>query len=641
MWGLTLDINGQGERFHSCFVDPSLPDDLQPFLRPCQLSTDDCPPTWEKDDVREKCRSYTSFVYRPFEVYRNVHCAICNGIQPWDLSCNSTAISFRQLLPLQRDFNPNAFALLFDLKDSDGSGVVGQQKRCYDGQLYDPFSRKCRQVFCSQPGSVYRDGRCLNLDSSTSPTTSSTDSPSSPTPVETTTDHDSIKFPDDPDVVTSTLPSTTTSKSISTRRPTTKTTEKTTTYKPTNETHESGEMDFLSCPKFSLSSDEVEWRENNTIFVISYNKTFVEGQFQEEKDGSILICAHGTTTVSKFDPILGWVTVAGLGLSELCLGLHLLAFMISPDLRNLSGRNLASLSLALFAAYGSFIAAQFVPVGGNACIGVALSTYYFFLSAFWWTSVLAWDVWRTIRLATVQLRCSSSGQQWGKFTLYSLYAWIVPGLIVSSTVLIEYLDVGSSPWVPNEYRPHFGQSVCWFGQRKAILVYFALPLAAVLFVNLLLFINSTYMIRSTTAKSPTSSNQNGGTRKQLGLYIRLALIMGLSWIAGLIAGAADFMPLWYVFVALCSLQGVFILLAYTCNPKVARSIRHRILYCRSTGQRRQSTYRTALVSGLKGPEHLRRLGLEARDSHDSQVSNTSQTSQTSLTKTSSNSSTSP
>ena len=95
--------------------------------------------------------------------------------------------------------------------------------------------------------------------------------------------------------------------------------------------------------------------------------------------------------------------------------------------------------------------------------------------------------------------------------------------------------------------------MCWFGQRKAILVYFAAPLAAVLAVNLALFVSSAYMIRSTTLKSPTSCNP-ASSRKQLVLYVKLALIMGLSWIAGLVAGAADVAPLWYAFVILCSLQ---------------------------------------------------------------------------------------
>ena len=99
--------------------------------------------------------------------------------------------------------------------------------------------------------------------------------------------------------------------------------------------------------------------------------------------------------------------------------------------------------------------------------------------------------------------------------------------------------------------------------------------------------------------------------------------------------------LWYVFVVLCTMQGVFILFAYTCNPKVARSIRNRFLFCST--KTRHATYRTALVGGVKS-EHLRRLGLEARDSHDSQSSNTSQASQSSqasLTKTTGTSTTSP
>jgi hypothetical protein len=618
-----VDIDGHGEQFHSCFIDPALPDDLVSSLRSCQPSINECPPEWMDEDVRNKCLSYTSFVYRPQEIFRNMHCAICNGAQPQELSCESSDISFRKLPNYLHDFNPSAFALLFDLKDKDGNGMVGQEKSCEDGQLYDPFSRKCRPVFCSQPGTVYREGRCYAPETG-SATTISTDVDS-----KAATDENAILFPDGeqpgrPDTTTQPSEISPTAVNSSTDS---------SSMAPTNMTdgsQSSLERNFTSCPKFLLSEDEVQWLENGTLYIPSHEKLYEVGHYLKSKDG-VLICAEGVTTVSKFDPILGWVTVAGLGLSEVCLALHLIAFTISPDLRNLSGRNLASLSLALFIAYGSFIIAQFIPTGSNICVGVALSTFYFFLAAFWWTSVLAWDVWRTIRLATVQLRCSSSGQQWGKFILYSMYAWLVPGLIVAAAVAVEYVDTDLFSWMPAEYRPFFGRNVCWFGQRKAILIYFAAPLTIILSVNLLLFISSAHMIRSTTSKSPTSSNQ-AGTRKQLGLYVRLALIMGLSWLAGLIAGAADFMPLWYVFVALCSLQGVFILLAYTCNPKVIRSIRNKICGCRKP-KGRQSTYRAGPAGGLKS-ENLRRQG--KANVCDSQDSNTSHLSRTSLsTKTTS------
>lgn len=673
MWSLYLDTDGKGKQYHPCFVDPALPDDLQSYLRPCQPSINDCPPSWPDDDINTKCLSYTSLVYKPQETYRNIHCAICNGIPPKELSCNSSGISFRKL-PDSREFNPSAFALLFDLKDNDGSGLVGQERSCSEAQLYDPFSRKCRTVYCSQPGTVYREGHCYALPTqdsvSLAPTTGST-TESVTDHIETTTDKN-VSLPENdvslPENISSTTtetnlklefietstnkqldellssseqPSTTATTSISNEFYSESPAITSSPFIPSDQNQSSLERNFTSCPKFLLSREEIKWLENGTLYVPSHEKSYGEGDYEKEIGDGVWICAEGLSTVSKFHPMLGWVTVAGLGFSEVCLALHLTAFLLSPELRNLSGRNLASLSLALFAAYGSFIAAQFVPSGSNLCIGIALSTFYFFLSAFWWTSVLAWDVWRTIRLATVQLRCSSSGQQWGKFVCYSLYAWSGPSLIVAAAVVVEFLDMPAFNWIPKEYRPDFGRNVCWFGHRKAVLIYFASPLAAILSVNLLLFISSAYMIRSTTAKSPTSSNQTH-SRNQLGLYIRLALIMGLSWLAGLIAGAADFTPLWYVFVALCSLQGVFILLAYTCNPKVTRSIRNRILLCRTT-KGRQSTYRTALVGGLKG-ENLRRLGLEAhrsnsQDSHASQSSQTSQTSQTSLTKT--NSSTCP
>lgn len=545
------------------------------------------------------------------------------------MSCNSSAVSFRKLPPDWREFNPSAFALLFDLKDSDGSGAVGRQRSCADaGQLYDPFAKKCRTVYCSH-GSVYRQGRCIQ-----EPTTTTTTATTTTATATTTTTTATTEIPDDADGIQEDH----TDGSLT----------------PAEENHHNDEIEtgmdelmaeserrnFTLCPKFLLADDEVEWMENGTMYVPSHGKSYAAGSFENDSSaagsGGVWICASdGIDTFAKFDPVLGWVTVAGLGLSELCLFLHLSAFLLSPDLRNISGRNLASLSLALFTGYGSFIAAQFVNPHTNrqTCLAVSISTFYFFLSAFWWTSVLAWDVWRTIRLATVQLRCSSSGQQWGKFIGYSLYGWLLPAGIVAIASVAEYTDW--LPWLPDDFRPHFGQGVCWFGRRKAILIYFAGPLAAILLVNVALFASSAHMIRTTTAKSPTNnrssknnSNNNNKTRKQLGLYVRLALIMGLSWLAGLVAGAADIAPLWYVFVALCSLQGVFILLAYTCNPKVMRSIRSRL----GRSAPRQSTYRTALVGTLKS-DHQRRLGLEAvrSDSHDSHASNTSQTSQTSQT----------
>lgn len=71
------------------------------------------------------------------------------------------------------------------------------------------------------------------------------------------------------------------------------------------------------------------------------------------------------------------MTLAGLGVSIVFLLLHLLAFALVPELRNLSGKNLASLCLSLLVAYVSFIAGQFMgPEDGAGCLVTAVLTYY-------------------------------------------------------------------------------------------------------------------------------------------------------------------------------------------------------------------------------------------------------------------------
>jgi hypothetical protein len=34
--------------------------------------------------------------------------------------------------------------------------------KCSDGELFDPFFKKCRNVICGEDGMEFRNGRCLN-----------------------------------------------------------------------------------------------------------------------------------------------------------------------------------------------------------------------------------------------------------------------------------------------------------------------------------------------------------------------------------------------------------------------------------------------------------------------------------------------
>lgn len=512
-WGLVLN-----DTFHICTIDPVIPETSTYVIRRCQADTiKTCAVNWTNTEVRNRCEAYTSMVYEGNKAYRNPHCAVCNNVPLQFLQCSK--ILLRTFF--NKDFSPVAFSILLDL--SGGRSQVGKIQPCNESQLYDPFFKKCRDVITeiSQNTSNAFNELDLTLDTELNQTDKNS------------VTNDSLHMVE---------------------------------YYVT-------QPQSNPCPKFVLGPEDYIFR-NKSVFVPAYKRTLYKNEYTFRDDGSIEVCAEalGTQSVDKFGAYMGYVTFAGLGVSIIFLILHLTAFALVPELRNLSGKNLASLCTALLVAYSAFMAGQILKgKPGKPCFIVAVITYYSFLSSFSWMLTMAFDVWRTLRLATAELRVSA-GKQWRKFTIYSIWSWLAPAIILTSALLIETAPKNS---IPNDFRPDFGVSSCWFGQRKALLIYFAIPLAVVMIMNTIFFASSAHMIYSTT--STTRFTASAGTQRDFRLYIRLALVMGLTWTVGLIAGTLDNELLWYAFIALNTLQGLFIFLAFTCTEKVVRGLAlHRI-----------------------------------------------------------------
>ena len=173
---------------------------------------------------------------------------------------------------------------------------------------------------------------------------------------------------------------------------------------------------------------------------------------------------------------------------------------------------------------------------------------------------MAFDVYRTLKLATKHLQpidsSSAMGGQWKKFALYTLFGWVAPLTLVTVTVVIEHLK----ETVPSEYRPGFGENgICWFSNKRALVVYFAVPFGGVMGANIFLFICSArmiYLTRKNTSVKMITTTGCFNPKTNFLLYVRLATIMGLTWITGLVAGFIDVPWLWYTFVVLNTMQGI-------------------------------------------------------------------------------------
>jgi len=326
-----------------------------------------------------------------------------------------------------------------------------------------------------------------------------------------------------------------------------------------------------SCTRIELNKKEFRFVSGRVI-IDEYNLKLEPGQFAFQGD-DLVICAPEELT-NKFSPIMGYVTFICLGLSMVCLVFHLLVTLIAPELQNLSGKNLFSFAFALLGSYGCFLANMLaVDIEYEFCFVLAILMYYFYLASFCWMLNIASNVAKTLRLATTQLRFSS-GAQWGRFAVNCIIGWLLPAVLVIGVSVLDRLDI---PEIPFQFKPGFGSSqigLCWFSSRTALLIYFVAPFSLIMMMNVVFFTSSSCVVwessRSTAKITAT------GPRISFFLYLRLALLMGLTWISGLVAGLVDLEPVWYVFLVLNTLQGLFILLFFTCSKKVVNSVKERL-----------------------------------------------------------------
>merc|ERR1719466_613126 len=89
----------------------------------------------------------------------------------------------------------------------------------------------------------------------------------------------------------------------------------------------------------------------------------------------------GVERVARFSSTEGYFTLSCLGVSIVCLVLHLLATFLSPHLQSLAAACLASLAAALLAAYVSFLANMLggAGLGADSCRLLAVLMFYCYL----------------------------------------------------------------------------------------------------------------------------------------------------------------------------------------------------------------------------------------------------------------------
>lgn len=141
----------------------------------CIPTVDTCP-SGSDSKASQACSSYMRTVFGEDTLYKNPDCAVCNGVDVDTLSGTSC------LTPLFKDLPPDESAdnhsniispkgtftadwktgfsmtILLDL-NLEGGNVIGAQRKCKEGYIYDPWKTECRAVFCPDERK-FSDGTC-------------------------------------------------------------------------------------------------------------------------------------------------------------------------------------------------------------------------------------------------------------------------------------------------------------------------------------------------------------------------------------------------------------------------------------------------------------------------------------------------
>uniref|UniRef100_A0A1I8NM82 G-protein coupled receptors family 2 profile 2 domain-containing protein n=1 Tax=Stomoxys calcitrans TaxID=35570 RepID=A0A1I8NM82_STOCA len=266
--------------------------------------------------------------------------------------------------------------------------------------------------------------------------------------------------------------------------------------------------------------------------------------------------------------------------------LTIMVYALIPELRNLHGKCLISYLSPLAIGYTilSTISLSEVEFPNFVCSCLGYVAYYCFMSAFFWLSVISFDLWQNFRL-TGSIRF---GQR-KRFLLYSSYAWGIPAGLTLIVIGIQNSNV------KDLYKPGIGDDYCWLKTHdwSAMIYFFGINLVIVL-VDIIFFSMTYYKITvmQRDIDKIIRNDTNEGRHKlrthknNFGLFLRLFLIMGVSWLLDIVSYIESLVnpggtnPIYYVSDFMNAILGLLIFVCFVLKPKVLSLIKKRIFETR-------------------------------------------------------------
>ncbi|XP_064601681.1 uncharacterized protein LOC135467772 [Liolophura sinensis] len=353
-------------------------------------------------------------------------------------------------------------------------------------------------------------------------------------------------------------------------------------------------LHILNCPhlEFNLTDHNIKLDLKKASMEIDNNTIDLQESDYWACGDTIKFCSRGLsqiatqmvknratkekTSVVSVSLALTIVSVVCIALSLLCLLLTFLVYCLLPQLRTLPGKNTMVLVAYLFCAQLFFQVGINLTYSKNLCRAMGVLIHYFWIVTFMIMGTCAFHMYTVFTNMSAK-PFHNTLRETKKVIRYIIISNVLAMLVVG--VCIAY-HAGSTGGEDIGY----GGKTCFLKGPLDIGIFFAGPLGIVLVFNTFCFIRVVLSIRNAPNMK---SSKNQTNRNHVTVYLRLSILLGFTWIFGLVAASLQVEVLWYIFVILNGLQGVFIFIAYCLNKRILDML--KTVCCGKTSDKYNST----------------------------------------------------
>ncbi|XP_022088724.1 uncharacterized protein LOC110978216 [Acanthaster planci] len=354
----------------------------------------------------------------------------------------------------------------------------------------------------------------------------------------------------------------------------------------------------LTCPILTLNSSDIEKSEIGNETVVKYIPSGLVlplGMYVVLADGSAAACADAviqpstpgppTTTELAYRYLYLVLTI----LSLVALAATFFVYSLLPTLRNLAGRCIMNLVVALFLANLLLLLNGFFVEVPTLCLVAAPVIHFTWLAAFMWMLALSINVARTITSKVVN---KSEESETRPLLLYMLFSWGTSLVIVGICIGLHFCQCVVTGSI------YASEISCYIVNPQVNLYAFGIPVAVTLTVGICLFLFTVVNLRISRSATRVARNETRmqEAKVEFVIYTRLSVLMGMSWVFGFLTQVIQGYAMLFVFVILNSLQGFLIFLSFCFTARVRKLLREKYgRRHRSDGRRRTRRKPTDLV----------------------------------------------